>query len=240
MTNSDQTHIYVDGACDPNPGPGAWAVIIQAPNSALVELSGAEPDTTNNRMEMQAVLEALLYVQTNGLNNVTIFSDSRLVVFGITGQWKREANTDLWAKMVPLFNSLRPTVTWVKGHSGVKGNEDADQLATKTLTKAFGTHTARHRLRKKLAKESSSPSENLIKTSNLIKMPAEPERSATKTKVTYLINVLNKNQPDLPRKLPLAFPSHKSAVNVVKTLIKETDEQYEFNVEEVKSFDLVQ
>lgn len=131
------THIYTDGACSGNPGPGGWAWAI-APDGA-VNGSGGEAHTTNQRMEMMAVLEAL---RSND-GQITIVSDSTYVVNCFRDKWwvrwqsngwknsKKEpvANTDLWKPLIELVQQRHPVFQWVKGHSGDPMNDLVDQLA---------------------------------------------------------------------------------------------------------------
>jgi ribonuclease HI len=131
------TVIYTDGACSGNPGPGGWAWAI-APDGA-VHGSGGEAHTTNQRMEMKAVLEAL---RSND-GQLTIVSDSTYVVNCFRDKWwvrwqangwknaKKEpvANTDLWKPLIELYQARQPVFQWVKGHSGEPMNDLVDRLA---------------------------------------------------------------------------------------------------------------
>ena len=133
-------HIYSDGACKGNPGPGGWGAIIQYGKHEK-EISGGEPDTTNNRMEMQAAINALnLLIEPC---QVTLFTDSKYVIDGITKWvegWKRNGwknaskkpvrNSDLWHELIAASNDHEIEWTWVKGHDGNPGNERADTLAS--------------------------------------------------------------------------------------------------------------
>ena len=131
------TVIYTDGACSGNPGPGGWAWAI-APDGA-VHGSGGEAHTTNQRMEMKAVLEAL---RSND-GQLTIVSDSTYVVNCFRDKWwvkwerngwqnsKKQAvaNVDLWKPLIELVRSNNVTFRWVKGHSGDRLNDLVDRLA---------------------------------------------------------------------------------------------------------------
>ena len=117
--------IYTDGACIGNPGPGGWGVVILNGSQNLF-LSGGDSSTTNNRMEITAVIEALKNVDDN---DVTIYSDSTYVINTITKGWKKNKNQDLWELLEKLLFKKNVTWKWVKGHSGNEFNEKADQLA---------------------------------------------------------------------------------------------------------------
>jgi len=133
--------IYTDGACSGNPGPGGWGVLMQF-GAKEKTLSGGEPDTTNNRMELMAAIKALEAVKPGYKGNITLWTDSTYVLKGITEWihgWKKRGwkksdkkpviNTDLW-KILDDLNAARDVNwKWVKGHAGVDGNERADELA---------------------------------------------------------------------------------------------------------------
>lgn len=137
MTSTAATVVYTDGACAGNPGRGGWAWAI-APEGSVCG-SGGAAHTTNQRMELQAVLEALKALP----GDLTIVSDSTYVVHCFRDKWwvkwkangwrnsKKEpvANTDLWMPLVELVVARRPTFQWVKGHSGNPMNDLVDQLA---------------------------------------------------------------------------------------------------------------
>ena len=132
--------IFTDGACKGNPGPGGWGAILRMGNHEK-ELSGGEADTTNNRMEMTAVIRAL-----KALNEpcaVTIHTDSRYVIDGMTKWiegWKRKGwlnaskqpvrNQDLWHDLIEAVLHHQIEWQWIKGHDGHPENERADQLAS--------------------------------------------------------------------------------------------------------------
>ena len=120
--------IHTDGACKGNPGPGGWGAVIEQ-NGGQVKLSGSEPRTTNNRMEMTAVIKGLEAVDASA--NVLISSDSTYVINTMTKGWKRKANQDLWDQLDRLVGSRNVSWRWVRGHNGDRGNELADALATK-------------------------------------------------------------------------------------------------------------
>ena len=118
--------IYTDGACLGNPGPGGWGAVIFE-NGKKKQLHGAEENTTNNRMEITAVLEALRTIPRNV--DVRIFSDSTYVINTMTKNWKRKKNQDLWPQLDNEVEARNVEWEWVKGHSGDRFNEEADQLA---------------------------------------------------------------------------------------------------------------
>jgi len=133
--------IWTDGACRGNPGPGGWGALMRS-GGHVRELHGGEPDTTNNRMELTAVIEALAAVKRAG--QIVVHTDSQYVRLGITewmAQWKRRGwktsdnkpvkNLDLWQKLAELAAAHRIEWRWVKGHAGDAGNERADALANR-------------------------------------------------------------------------------------------------------------
>jgi len=131
--------IYTDGACSGNPGPGGWGSVLLY-NGHRRELSGGEAETTNNRMEMMAVIEALDALKRSC--TITLHTDSVYVMKGMTEwleQWKRRGwktaakkpvkNVDLWQRLDQAIARHQVDWRWVKGHSGVPENERADELA---------------------------------------------------------------------------------------------------------------
>ena len=140
MTDSATTiEIFTDGACSGNPGPGGWGVLINEDGSSR-ELCGGEPETTNNRMEMMAVIEALK--ATDPSIPIILYTDSQYVKNGITTWihgWKRNGwktaarkpvkNKDLWMALDELRERRDIDWRWIKGHAGHAGNERADELA---------------------------------------------------------------------------------------------------------------
>ncbi len=123
--------IYTDGSCLGNPGPGGWALIaFDGQKRESDKKHGYEIDTTNNRMEMTAIIMALQLLPPD--SDATIFSDSNLIVQSINQNWKRKANLDLWMELDPLRVS-HPQVQfqWVKAHAKNQYNNLVDQLAVK-------------------------------------------------------------------------------------------------------------
>jgi|TARA_B110000967_G_scaffold205255_1_gene249420 ribonuclease HI len=143
MASNKDINIYTDGACSGNPGPGGWGVYIDN-NGEIVELSGNESETTNNRMELQAIIEALSYF--SDISKINLFTDSKYVIDGANSwmvNWKKNGwqtaqkkpvkNKDLWIKLDTLIQTHKLTWNWVKGHDGNFGNERADYLATSAI-----------------------------------------------------------------------------------------------------------
>lgn len=135
--------IHTDGACQGNPGPGGWGVVLSS-QGRIRELSGAEPDTTNNRMELIAAIVALETLTRPA--RVDLYTDSRYVRDGITTwihDWKRRnwrtaarkpvKNVDLWQRLDAALTRHEVAFHWVKGHSGNAGNERADELAREAI-----------------------------------------------------------------------------------------------------------
>jgi ribonuclease HI len=138
-TEPDGNAVYTDGGCEPNPGPGGWAAVWVRDEQVVEERSGHDPDTTNNRMELLALIEAVKMLPEG--TTATIFSDSNLAVQTINEWaqgwkargWKRKTgpvqNLDLVQELYELFES-RPELTleWIKAHAGHRWNERADEL----------------------------------------------------------------------------------------------------------------
>jgi ribonuclease HI len=118
--------IYTDGSCLKNPnGPSGWAFILLENNEEW-NVSGGESSSTNNRMELIAVIEALNFVQNT---NYTIYTDSKLTLNCAKGIWKRKANLDLWDEYNFASGGKNLNWVWVKAHNGNKYNEIVDKLA---------------------------------------------------------------------------------------------------------------
>ncbi|MBQ7740603.1 MAG: ribonuclease HI [Eubacterium sp.] len=135
-----KVEIYTDGACSGNPGKGGWGAVLVY-NSKEKELSGGESETTNNRMELTAVIEALSALKEPC--EVTLTTDSKYVCDAINQGWlsswvlkswkkadnKPVLNVDLWEKLLPLLDMHEVKFVWVKGHNGHPYNERCDKLA---------------------------------------------------------------------------------------------------------------
>lgn len=132
--------IFTDGACSGNPGPGGWGAVLRF-GVHEKELSGGEASTTNNRMELSAVIAALSALKESC--EVTLTTDSKYVCDSVTKRWvygwkakgwkksdgKPALNVDLWEKLLPLLEQHKVTFVWVKGHAGHPDNERCDRLA---------------------------------------------------------------------------------------------------------------
>lgn len=133
--------IYTDGAAQGNPGPGGYGTILKF-NHAEKELSEGFRLTTNNRMELLAVIKGLEAIKKEGIP-VTIYSDSKYVVEAVEKGWlwnwqkknfKDKANPDLWLRYIPLHQKFKPRFVWIKGHAGHPENERCDLLAVQAAS----------------------------------------------------------------------------------------------------------
>lgn len=137
--------MYTDGACSGNPGPGGWGVILRYQQHEK-ELSGGAENTTNNRMELEAVIQGLTSLKQK--SQVKVTTDSKYVMDGITKwikNWKKNGwktavkkdvvNKDLWQILDKLYQKHEVTFFWVKGHAGHLDNERADELARCAIVK---------------------------------------------------------------------------------------------------------
>ena len=144
----NKVEIYTDGACKGNPGPGGWGALLRYNNNEKT-LKGAEPMTTNNRMELRAAIEALASLTRRC--KVDLTTDSQYVRKGITEwmiNWKKKnwhtanrkpvKNADLWQQLDQLVSQHEIDWHWVKGHSGHPENERADELANEAIRELLG------------------------------------------------------------------------------------------------------
>lgn len=143
-----KVEMFTDGACSGNPGPGGWGTILRC-NGTEKEMSGGEGNTTNNRMELLAVINGLSAL--NRKCDVTIYTDSQYVVNGITKGWaeswkkngwrkkdkKPALNADLWDTLLTLLAEHKYSFVWLKGHDGHPENERCDALAVAESKKFF-------------------------------------------------------------------------------------------------------
>ena len=140
--------IFTDGACSGNPGPGGWGAILRY-KGVEKELSGGEPETTNNRMELTAVISALSALKEPC--DVQLYSDSKYIIDAVTKGWakswkakgwikadkKPALNSDLWDTLLSLLDKHTVEFIWVKGHAGHPENERCDTLAVEQ-SKLYG------------------------------------------------------------------------------------------------------
>lgn len=153
--------LYTDGSCLGNPGPGGWAAIIRDGKKEKI-LVGHESLTTNNRMEMLAVIEGLKWIRAQknkSAPRVEIFSDSRLLIHSIQQGWKRKSNVDLWQELDTVREGLECHWNWVKGHAGHEFNERCDRLAVaeaEKLKAQLKSKKKRHESGGSIAKKSES------------------------------------------------------------------------------------
>jgi len=138
--------IYTDGSSLGNPGPGGWGSVFVLDGKIIHELGSYDKNTTNNKMEIQAVIETLKYLNKNNKNDdVTIFADSSYVLNGVTSwiyNWEKNGwrtankkqvlNQELWKELISLVRESKVKIIWekVKGHSGHVYNDRADEIAT--------------------------------------------------------------------------------------------------------------
>jgi len=119
--------IYTDGSCLKNPdGPGGWCAIIMDDIFELI-ISGSEKSTTNNRMELKAVIEALKYIEEG--DECIVYSDSQLTINCASGKWNKKANLDLWKEYEETCCGKKIKFEWVKAHNGDYYNEKVDKIA---------------------------------------------------------------------------------------------------------------
>ena len=121
-----QVEIFTDGACSGNPGPGGWGAVLRY-NGHEKEISGGEANTTNNRMELSAVINALALLKEPC--KVTLYSDSQYVCNALKLGWAKKWNPELWDRLLTLYDTHEVEIVWVKGHAGHPENERCDRLA---------------------------------------------------------------------------------------------------------------
>jgi ribonuclease HI len=144
MAKLPDVDLYTDGGCRPNPGPGGWGVVLIEPGADPRELSGSDPETTNNRMEITAAVEGLSAL--DGPYRVQLYTDSQYLRQGVTEwlpQWRANGwrtaakkavkNQDLWQALTTELERHQVTWHWVKGHAGNRFNERADRLASAAI-----------------------------------------------------------------------------------------------------------
>lgn len=120
---SEKLYIWTDGACQPNPGAGGWAALMEY-NGTRKLLSGrVSEQTTNNRMEIQAAIEAFKAIKTGWVCEILVTSDSQYLVNTMSGDWKIKSNVDLFMTLTDLVRPHNVIWKWVKGHAGIIENE---------------------------------------------------------------------------------------------------------------------
>lgn len=138
--------MFTDGACSGNPGPGGWGTILRYGKTEK-ELTGGEADTTNNRMELTAVIEGLSALKESC--EVDLYTDSKYVCDAVTKRWvygwrekgwikadkKPALNVDLWQKLLDLLEKHTVNFIWIKGHAGHEENERCDRMAVESSQK---------------------------------------------------------------------------------------------------------
>ena len=136
MDSRHTIYLYTDGAASGNPGPGGYGVVLKC-GTFVKEISGGFAKTTNNRMELLAVIVGLEAIKWDNAR-VEVWSDSKYVVNAITEgwlekwilkDWKKVKNPDLWQRFLPLYRAHQVTFHWIKGHAGHPENERCDRLA---------------------------------------------------------------------------------------------------------------
>jgi len=155
--NEQRISIYTDGACEGNQNKiniGGWAAIVLFPNEKI-EITGAEANTTNNRMELKACIHGLQKALVKGLNlPITLYTDSAYIVNCIQQKWyinwqkngwrtskgSSVENQELWESLLLLLQKGKVDVKKVAGHAGIKGNENADQLAVQAIAEFRNKH----------------------------------------------------------------------------------------------------
>lgn len=150
MKNKKMIEIYTDGSSLGNPGPGGWGFVVVENDKITKEAGGFSKETTNNKMELQAVIEAIKYIKKeNKINSVKIHVDSSYVLGGVTSwifNWEKNGwkkadkkpvlNKEIWQELIALVRECDSEIFWekIKGHSGHKFNDRADEVATTCAT----------------------------------------------------------------------------------------------------------
>lgn len=149
-SSTNQIYLYTDGACSGNPGPGGWGSILLSPHGRKRQISGYSPYTTNNKMELTAVIEGLKRLKKR--SQVHIVTDSKYIHDAFSRDWilrwqknnwltatkEPVKNKELWLSLLELKQKHNITWEWVKGHSGHEYNELCDELARKAIKNKDG------------------------------------------------------------------------------------------------------
>ena len=158
MATRQTIYLYTDGAASGNPGPGGWGAVLVC-GTHRKELSGGYRLTTNNRMELLAVIRGLEAIKCKDAT-VRIYSDSTYVVKTVTENWKRKKNQDLWARFDAVRAGFNLEFNWIKGHAGHPENERCDRLAVKAYSEGV--------LEEDNAYVESIETENICRTGKLL------------------------------------------------------------------------
>lgn len=181
---------YADGSCLGNPGPGGWGVVIVEPDGSQREYSGGDPQTTNNRMELTAAIEALRRFATGA--RVLLRSDSQYLVKSINFGWKRNANLDLWKDLDVEIARRKVSFEWVRGHGSDKLNELADRLALEAAKAAAdaGRALARPSNSQPPATQRRPPQPVALRPNHVHPIPPDlsPEEAATLKELRPFLN----------------------------------------------------
>ena len=144
MEKSPKITIYTDGAARGNPGPGGYGIVLIS-GEHRKELSQGFKKTTNNRMELLAVIIALETLKIEG-SEVTVYTDSKYVADAVNNKWlfewekkrfKKKKNSDLWKRFLKIYIKHKVNICWIKGHSEIKENEVCDKLAVEASYKSY-------------------------------------------------------------------------------------------------------
>ena len=158
MATRQTIYLYTDGAASGNPGPGGWGAVLVC-GTHRKELSSGYRLTTNNRMELLAVIRGLEAIKWKDAT-VRIYSDSTYVVKTVTENWKRKKNQDLWARFDAVRAGFNLEFNWIKGHAGHPENERCDRLAVKAYSEGV--------LEEDNAYVESIETENICRTGKLL------------------------------------------------------------------------
>lgn len=131
--------MYVDGACQPNPGAGGWAALLKFGEHEKLISGMVEGKTTNQRAEITAAIEGFKAIKEGWLCDVTVYSDSQYLVNIMLGEWAIKSNTDLFQELDKVVGLHTVEWEWIRGHSGNVDNERCDELAQKEATRAYNT-----------------------------------------------------------------------------------------------------
>lgn len=135
--NDQKLYIWTDGACEPNPGAGGWAALLEFNGTRKLIHGRTADQTTNNRMEIQAAIEAFKAIKEGRRCDILVTSDSQYLINTMSGDWKMKSNLDLFHELHVLSKVHDVTWKWVKGHSGIVENEIVNTKANAEARLAF-------------------------------------------------------------------------------------------------------